>query len=126
MDYQRPFNYNTNLAHWRIEDFPLLKVSTNQGGGDCVLPHCYLELEHIATGYKDWIPLNYKECQLIDQYVYLNKEKTITGINLCIKLLDDRLKREAEDVGQEWFPLEETHFIPTDPCEVFRHIIKTN
>ena len=87
MDYQRPFNYNTNLAHWRIEDFPLLKVSTNQGGGDCVLPHCYLELEHIATGYKDWIPLNYKECQLIDQYVYLNKEKTITGINLCIKLL---------------------------------------
>ena len=77
MDYQRPFNYNTNLAHWRIEDFPLLKVSTNQGGGDCVLPHCYLELEHIATGYKDWIPLNYKECQLIDQYVYLNKEKTI-------------------------------------------------
>ena len=78
-----------DLATWRIEDFPLLKVSTNQGGGDCVLPHCYLELEHIATGYKDWIPLNYKECQLIDQYVYLNKEKTITGINLCIKLLDD-------------------------------------
>ena len=76
------------------------------------------------NGHKDWIPLNYKECQLIDQYVYLNKEKTITGINLCIKLLDDRLKRDAEDVGQEWFPLEETHFIPTDPAKYSDTLLK--
>ena len=58
MDYQ---NHLITILISTLENrrFPLLKVSTNESGGDCVLPHLS-KLEHIKTGYKDWMPLNYK------------------------------------------------------------------